>query len=67
MKTSPLFMGCMYMFMGIIFTYFAIENAEETIWTMSTILLMLVATFDFGIAIRMFGLNRKLKRLERKR
>ncbi|MCA1032894.1 YdiK family protein [Bacillus timonensis] len=62
-RTSPLTMGIMYTLMGILFTYLAIGSVQETIWTFPTIILMLVATFDFGVAIRMFILYAKLKKI----
>lgn len=65
-RTSPFFMGIIYSIMGILFTYIAINSARETIWNFSTILIMLVATFDFGVAIRMFMLHGKIKKMTKK-
>lgn len=62
-RTSPFVMGIIYTLMGALFTYIAINSATETIWNFSTILLALVATFDFGVAIRMFVLHSKLKKI----
>jgi hypothetical protein len=52
MRTSPFTMALIYGAMGALFTYLAIESAKETIWNFSTILLMIIATFDFSTAIR---------------
>ncbi len=62
-RTSPFVMGIIYTLMGILFTYIAINSATETVWNFSTILLALVATFDFGVAIRMFVLHSKIKKI----
>ena len=52
MRTSPYTMALIYAAMGALFTYLAIQSAEETIWNFSTILIMIIATFDFSTAIR---------------
>ncbi len=65
-RISPLVMGVIYFLMGILFTYLAIGSAKETVWNFSTIILMLVATFDFGVAIRMFLLHKKIKDVTKK-
>lgn len=59
MRTSPYTMALIYVAMGALFTYLAIQSAEETIWNFSTILLMIIATFDFSTAIR-FILYKKI-------
>lgn len=60
MKTSPFFMGVVYGIMGCLFTYLAIESIQDTIWNFTTILLIVVATFDFSVAFRFFfNLNKK--------
>lgn len=65
-RTSPFAMGIFYALMGTLFTYFAIGFATETIWNFSTIFLVLFATFDFGMAIRMFSLHSKIKKATKK-
>jgi hypothetical protein len=65
-RTSPFLMGIMYTLMGVLFTYLAIQSVEDTIWNFGTILLIAVATFDFGVAIRMFSLNNKIRHLKNK-
>ncbi|KOO42285.1 YdiK family protein [Priestia koreensis] len=65
MRRTPLFMGLVYTLMGIVFTYFAIRSANHGLWNFTTILLMLVATFDFGVAIRVFTLHRRIKHIQK--
>jgi hypothetical protein len=55
MRTSPLNIAFFYFLMGTLFTYLAIESAHESIWNFSTIVLMVMATLDFGVSLRMFA------------
>ncbi|MBA2876905.1 YdiK family protein [Thermaerobacillus caldiproteolyticus] len=55
MRTSPLHIALFYFLMGALFTYLAIQSAHETIWNFSTIVLMVIATLDFGTALRMLA------------
>ncbi|WP_110113910.1 YdiK family protein [Bacillus sp. CGMCC 1.16541] len=66
MKRTPLFMGFIYTIMGALFTYLAIQSAQnsEDIWNFTTIVLVLVATFDFSVAVRVFLLHQKIKRIQ---
>ncbi|ACJ32593.1 Uncharacterized conserved membrane protein [Anoxybacillus flavithermus WK1] len=48
MKSEPLF----YFLTGILFTYFAVHTADDGIWDITTMLFILMATFDFGAGIR---------------
>ena len=65
MRTPPLFMGLIYTLMGTLFTYLAIGSAEKGILDFTTIILMAVATFDFGVAIRIFNLRYKIKKIQK--
>jgi hypothetical protein len=65
MRTSPFLMGILYFGMGAIFTVLAIQSKTENIWSFPTIILMLVATFDFGVSLRMFALNKKIKQTKK--
>ena len=67
MRTPPLVMGLLYTFMGILFTYLAIGSAEKGIWDFTTLVLMIVATFDFGVAIRVFILHYKIKKIQKQK
>ncbi|MFC4324322.1 YdiK family protein [Litchfieldia salsa] len=62
-RISPFVMGIIYLLMGLLFTYLAIGSVEETVWNFTTIIFVLVATFDFGVSIRMFLLHRKIKKM----
>lgn len=61
MKVSPKTLGIVYFLLGILFTYVAIQSAEETIWNFLTILLAFFATLDFVVSIRMFIIHSRLK------
>lgn len=67
MRTNPISMAVFYLIMGLLFTYLAINSAKEGIFTFPTILLMLIATFDIGVSIRMFRLSRKIKKMNKKK
>ncbi|KKI91361.1 hypothetical protein WQ54_15160 [Bacillus sp. SA1-12] len=67
MRTNPISMGIFYLTMGLIFTYLAINSAENGIFSFPTILLMLIATFDIGVAIRMFIFTSKMKKMSKKK
>ncbi|OEH91728.1 YdiK family protein [Bacillus solimangrovi] len=61
MRVTPLKMASFYIIMGILFTVLAIESVNETVWNFSTVILMLVATYDYGVAIRFYFLNKRIK------
>ncbi|MGM8213853.1 YdiK family protein [Virgibacillus sp. W0430] len=46
-------MAIVYLLMGVLFTYIAIQSAQNTGWSFTTILLTLIATLDFGVGIRL--------------
>ena len=59
MRRSPLFSGIIYIVLGCLFTYFAIEDVTLNGWGFFSYLLVILATFDFGSGIRMiFFYNR---------
>ncbi|MDG4658331.1 YdiK family protein [Ectobacillus antri] len=53
MQRSPLFMATLYFILGSIFTYLAVTSVQDTIWNFYTLLLVAMATFDFGLALRL--------------
>lgn len=53
MRQSPLFSGLIYLFLGTLFTYFAIQHVQEGGWGFFAILLILLATFDYGSGLKM--------------
>lgn len=68
MKNSPLLMGSIYIFLGIIFTTWAIQLVNQSGWGIFVYLLLLIATFDIGAGIRLvkihFRLNKEKKDAE---
>jgi hypothetical protein len=52
MKRSPLFSGFIYIVLGCLFTYFAVEDVTQNGWGFFSYLLVLLATFDFGSGLR---------------
>ncbi|CAM4116168.1 YdiK family protein [Mesobacillus thioparans] len=66
MKQSPMFSGIVYILLGILFTYFAIQNVNDSGWGFFSYLLVLLATFDFGSGIRMILFHFKLKQMQKK-
>lgn len=62
MKLSPKVAAVIYFAMGILFTFMATKTAGETIWNVPTVLLMVFATFEFGVAIRLTIIHFKLKK-----
>ncbi|MEH7494118.1 YdiK family protein [Neobacillus sp. 3P2-tot-E-2] len=59
MRRSPLFSGVIYIVLGCLFTYFAIEDVTLNGWGFFSYLLVILATFDFGSGLRMiFFYNR---------
>lgn len=61
MRTSPLHTALFYFLMGTLFTYLAIESSHESIWNFSTVALMVMATLDFGVSLRLIALYVKIK------
>ncbi|OZM55806.1 DUF4305 domain-containing protein [Lottiidibacillus patelloidae] len=63
--SSPAFMALLYFSLGVLFTYLAIQNGQESMWNASTIILMLLATFDFSVSFRFMLLRRKIKQIKK--
>lgn len=53
MRNSPFVMATLYFLLGCIFTYLAITSVEDTIWNFYTLLLAIMATVDFNLALRL--------------
>lgn len=66
MRQSPLFSGIIYIVLGLLFTYFAVQNVNEDGWGFFSYLLVLLATFDLGSGIRMVLFHFKLKNIQKK-
>ncbi|WP_269411327.1 YdiK family protein [Lentibacillus daqui] len=67
MQTSPKIMAIIYFVMGIFFTYIATKTVTNTMWNFSTIVLAIIATLQFGVAIRLMLIHFRLKRKNRKK
>lgn len=53
MRQSALFSGLIYLCLGCLFTYFAIQDMQTGGWDIFTILLVILATFDIGSGLKM--------------
>lgn len=53
MRQSSMFSGIIYLFLGILFTYFAIQDVQTGGWGIFTILLAILAAFDCGKGIKL--------------
>lgn len=63
MRQTPLFSGIIYLFLGLLFTFFAIQDINESGgWGFFTFLLVILATFDFGSGIRMVLIHFHMKK-----
>lgn len=65
MKQSPLFSGIVYIALGLLFTYLAVENVNQTGWGFFSVVLVLLATFDIGSGVRMIQFHFKLKQIQK--
>lgn len=52
-------MALMYIIMGALFSFFAFQNMDETIWEPLPIIFLLFASFDFLIGFK--GLTKKMQ------
>jgi VanZ family protein len=48
-------MAIIYFIMGIVFVFMATRSAGDTVWNTITILLAVVATFDFIVGFRLMS------------
>lgn len=53
MRTSPIVMANVYFIMGVLFLYVAAQSAGETVWNFTTMVLAIIATLDFGVALKL--------------
>ncbi|MBO8178766.1 YdiK family protein [Aeribacillus pallidus] len=66
MKQTPLFSGIIYAILGTLFTYFAIQNVNNYGWGFFTFFFILLATLDYGSAIRLIAFHFRWKQQQRK-
>lgn len=65
MRQSTLLPGITYIVLGILFTFFAIQDLQRNgEWGFFTFLFALLAAFDIGSGIRMILFHMKLKSVE---
>ncbi|WP_163970906.1 YdiK family protein [Oceanobacillus halotolerans] len=62
MRISPKAMSIIYLLMGVLFVYIAIQSVEDTIWNITTMVFAVVASLDFGVGIRLMSLHFRLKK-----
>ncbi|OLS37316.1 YdiK family protein [Bacillus sp. MRMR6] len=61
MRRSPLFSAFIYILLGFLFTYFAVEDVSQNGWGFFSYLLVLLATFDFGSGVKILFFYFKYK------
>lgn len=57
MRQSPFFSGLVYLFLGALFTYFAVQDVQQNGWGFFSYLLVILATFDIGSGIKLMLIN----------
>ncbi|MDP4163732.1 MAG: YdiK family protein [Bacillota bacterium] len=62
MRQTSLFSGITYLFLGTLFTFFAIQDVQSGGWGFFTYLLVLFATLDFGSGIKMIRFHVKINK-----
>ncbi|MFD2655863.1 YdiK family protein [Gracilibacillus thailandensis] len=62
MRISPLRSAIFYIALGALFTFIAIQSADETVFNFITILLATFATIDFVVAFRLINLHFRIKK-----
>lgn len=58
--------GLFYILLGFLFTYLAVISGDDTIWGIRTLLPAIIATFDFGIGIRLLRIHFHIKKKQEK-
>ncbi|WP_188455056.1 YdiK family protein [Virgibacillus oceani] len=66
MRTTPKTMAIIYFAMGILFIFIAVRTTNGSVWNFSTIVLAVIATLDFGVAIRLLSIHYRLKNKNKK-
>ncbi|HLU22073.1 YdiK family protein [Lederbergia graminis] len=65
MVRSPLSSGIINIILGVLFTYFAIQQVKMNDWNFFVYILLLIATFDFGAGFRLIAIHFKLKNMKK--
>ncbi len=66
MRQSPLFSGIVHIILACLFTYFAVDSVNTDGWDIFGIILVFLATFDFGSGIRLIRLHYKIRKIIKK-
>ncbi|MTH55571.1 DUF4305 domain-containing protein [Bacillus mangrovi] len=66
MKARPGTLAVFYLAMGALFTSLAINSSSDGMWNFLTVVMMVIATFDFAVAIRMFRFSLKQRSAQKK-
>ncbi|WP_066372462.1 YdiK family protein [Neobacillus fumarioli] len=61
MRRSPLLSGFIYLLLGGLFTYFAVNTVQTNGWGFFSFLLIILATVDIGSGIKMFAFYMKYR------
>jgi hypothetical protein len=61
MRRTPLFSGFIYILLGSLFTYFAIQDVQQNGWGFFSYLLVFLATFDFGTGLKIIFFSYRYK------
>lgn len=59
---SPLFSGTLYIVLGFVFTFFAVQQVDKNGFGFMVYLLIILATLDFGAGLRLIMLHFRLKK-----
>lgn len=62
MKTTPKMMSFVYFVLGLLFMFVAIRSSSGSVWNITTIILAVAATLNFGVSLRMLIIHFKLKK-----
>ncbi|MFS0784418.1 YdiK family protein [Bacillus sp. 1P06AnD] len=65
-RQSPLASGLLYIVLGIVFTFLAINYVSQDGWNLFSFLIVFLATIDFGTGIRLLMLHFRLMRMKKK-
>ncbi|MBY0124423.1 YdiK family protein [Bacillus sp. S/N-304-OC-R1] len=68
MRKTPLFSGIIYIILGILFTYVAIQTIQrDQEWGFFTYFLIIIATFDLGTGLRLVSFHFKFINSQKKK
>ena len=68
MRRTPLFSGLIYIILGILFTYIAIQDIQRNEeWGIFTYFLIIIATLDLGTGLRMVAFHFKIVKSKQKK